>query len=625
MLLPSVAHAYFSPDLEKFSAAEINEMLQSKRAKSKSDIKRLMEFKYVVPGGDAPSGLKLVTLDEWHPMWYRRKSGGVSGNTASVSDFNSVSYWDVETKQLKEVIVLEDEKYSIVGSNPTSPWLVIAKHDGQETEFRAKVEFASYDARTLDKKAEFQNDMILQCYNKGLFRAHTASWSQMDYAMSEEGKCFAATAGTGQFSTWLVETGRIMTSAKQEHKKTEFPYTSISPDGKRFFTKVGSEVTAVFDFETGKLLSKPSVNVVGTPSFSRDDKYLLLGKHIMTADGKKKICKLELPFNSFLPGTDLVITWWNTFAQYSIIDKDGSIEVAKQFFKGIASNGLAASVSSDGKYYFLTSCDSEEQRGPYTHTIVKAAPPTRDAIRFVEQGERAIELYTAGLKKQGIDKMRGLIKANPQLIWSMDYDKKLVAKGMPPILAAEMLIPVIRETIADKSNKKKGLAYKYSAFSLWALAARQPVAATQAYNAIVQDLNKKAYSLTPWGATKVILLHALSLKMMGKDNAAYDYLIAKGGQMDTFGKQSIKYMSYYPNIFRPLLKDRKKLAVILDVDEKKLPKSGKSLSKRDYLTLDGKELIGKAPDMKNQTVYSDDDSGKPAGKSKTKSKSVVLD
>jgi hypothetical protein len=625
----SPAFAYFSPDLERLTAAEINEMLESKRAKSKSDVKRLMEWGYVIKGGDAPSGLRLVKFGQWHPTLYRRNSFGISGDTFELSDFNSVSYWDIASQELKEVIVCEDDKYSIVGNAPGAPELIISKYDRTHGKVTVRVEFAAVDKGTFKKKTDLSSMPMVG--NKDNFRQKTGLWSSAAYATSGDGSLFLFTNGNGWYSVDNVRTGKEVAhsidhySSGPEHN----PVNRFSPDGTKFFTTLGDKKRVVVDARSGEQLSE--LPQYYRPSFSADGKYLVVDKAFMTADGKKKLFEMKQISHEFLPGTDYLAEFYTNGFITQFIEKDGLLQVQSQNYKKLGEYLRDSVVSRDGKYLFLAFADQTTSTGMcdgYKFQVVKIIKPTDKLVKMISSAERAIELYKAGLTKQGIAKMRRLIAQESLGLWFKDYDQKIYAAGMPLVLNSELLIPLIegrKEEIKKGNTPDKAIALEYNAYMLYALAARQPTAAIQAYN----PLSKGSKDGTVWLSRKLaafsVILRTLCLKMMGRDDDAYSYLIERAANVEGLATYALPHMKRYPEIFRPLLLEKKKLAVVLDIDPKKLPEPGKQLAKQDYMGLDGKLLRGAPPKpAMAPTAKPAASEGKAPGKQKKKS-SVVLD
>lgn len=624
IFFPDFSHAFFSPGLEKLTAAEINEMLQSKRAKSKSDIKRFMEWGYVVPGGDAPSGLKLVGLDEWHPMSYRRKSFGISGNIISLSDYNSVSYWDLETRQLKEILFLEKDSYSIVGSTPYAPTLVISKYESANGDF-LNVSFASFDANTLKKKVEFKGKVVLPG-RKDEFRLHSARWSYVDYATSDDGKSFVVTANNGPFQSWLAETGRGMTMADQPHGGTNRPRNQFSPDGKRFYTTVGSGTTAVFDFASGQLLSQPPKTGI-LPVFSPDGKYIVIGNLLLTGDGKNKIA--TLPGNrkaAFAKG--YLLSFYLDATDYSLIDGDEIFYVDLQNYKYPAKRLEDVRVSPDGKYSTLAYRDDSGVTGygPFSFKVVEIESPSKDMAKLVLDAQRAMDLYEAGLHSQAVSMARNLIEKWAKALWFKSYDRKFIEACMPSSLAGEMLVKLIdgeRKALASNPGSSSAvLGMGLVDYALWACYSRQPAAAVAAINLLAEGVANKTITISPKIGVQAIMLQCLSLKLMGKDEEAYSYLIEKVPSTQDMKNYALNYMGANKGTFGPLLEERKKVAVIFDMDLKEVAEPAEKTKKQDYVSLDGKLIIGgpPMPGKMGPSIFPLKNETQPK-----KSKSVVLD
>lgn len=631
LLLPDLSHAFFSPDLEKLTAAEINEMLQSKRAKSKSDIKRLMEWGYVVKGGDASSGLKLVTFKEWRPELYRRKSFGITGNTFELSDFNSISTWDLETGELREILVCEDDKYSIVGSAPGSPTIVISKYKKKgEKDNHVYAELASYDRNTLKKKATFDTELYLWG-KKDDFRKSTGAWGVTDYSTSPDGSLFMATTYWGAYDVLQTATGNLVAHSNKHYPSDEksAPKNRFLSGGKIFFTTLGDNKRALYDARSGSQLTEVPL-VLFYPDMSPDGKYFAIGDKLMTGDGKKKLFEKELPTHLFLPGSDILMAYVHTGVVYYSIDEDGLYQLSRQPYDQRAKHVREAEVSRNGDYLFLAFDDLDNFMGVsdgYKFGVVRLDKPSKDDVMIVTKAQRAIELYKAGLKKQGVDMMRDLIGTHSRALWLKDYDRKIYEAGMPLVLVAEMTTRLMGEKVEAQQMdeyEKRLRARFFASYMLYAAAARQPSAVLRGYNAMAEEAKAGTVFVSAFTAASLFLEQALALKLMGRDNEAYDFLLEKSSISD-FAENCIRRTSRYPRIFRSFLKDKKKLAVILDVDPKNLVDPGKELGKQNYLTPDGKLLRGAPPKPATPGVPSGGESGKSAQKAKKKPSSVVLD
>ena len=609
--LSLATNAFAGPSLEDLPIAEINEMLESSRAKSKSDIKLLMNFGLVVPGGDAKSGLKTVTLHEWSYPGSKYHGFSSDSNTFVVGDRKWITWWDVKTLGLKRIVLAESKKYFIFGANRDGSKLVIGKAelDGNKSEF----DFASFDGATLKELKEFKYNKNSQKEIFGDFSNANTMW----FSLSPDGSRFILAHGKGPMQIWDANSGVMVHENYNYNNKAANPEITFSGDG-RFAAITTGGVEKVCSLNPFKALRSDPAKAARPVIISPKGTYMVAGGSYLETPSGERLCGdgKTRPGMGFTYDEEYWLVLYSNGAEFHTTKgKDCAWIKTEGYGKDSQTKKMlgVALPAPDGKHYAMTYYQlpkSGNQLKPMVR-IYTWSKPEKASAELVLKVDRGLKLYSGGLKKQGLAILAALVKTDGFALWKKDYSERFAAAGIPLYLVGEMILGASKEmpTLTP---------YMYSQYAIHACQAKQPFLAAKALAEVNKYAQANAIKADGIGMDMYAAANALSMRVAGRDDDAYTALIESG-----LGKAMVPVFKRYPDAFAPLLKEPGKLALALDIDQNLLPKPGKEGVKQDYVDLKGNLVKVMPPATPTMNTPQTTPTAQPS-KNKKKS-SVILD
>jgi len=606
--LSLAANAFAGPSLEDLSIAEISEMLESSRAKSKSDIKLLMNFGLIIPGGTAKSGLKVVTLHEWD-----QPNSGYQGFSADSATFvmgnrKWITWWDVKTLGLKRIVLVESKKHFIFGASSDGSRLVIGKAelDGNKTEF----DFASFDGTTLKEITELKYNKNSQEDIFGNF----AAFGVMDFGMSPAGRWFILSHTKGPLQVWDTSSGSLVYENYNYNNKARGNGFNFSGDD-RYVAIVHGGKQVLYSLAPFKKLRDIPYGLI---TLSSKGNFIAYGGKSLEKMAGGSVCSFDKPVlgSSFTYDDAYWLITYQNAVTFRPTEAKDCPEVETVFIEGkMKGKKYGASVvpAPDGKHYaFVGAFPPHSGNVPVAKVqIFEWAMPEKKTAQVLVKAKRGLKLYQGGLKKQGEAMLRSLVKSDAKILWDADYERKFAKAGVPLDLVGEMILTVANGRVSP---------YSYMRYSIYACQARQPFLAAKALSEITKGVNDGSIRIGDKDAAKLALINALALKLAGRDDDAYTALIESG-----LGEKELYLFRVDADAFAPLLKEPDKLALALDIDKSLLPAPGTESVKQDYVDLQGKlvkVLPPATPTMNEPQTTPTAPTVRPAKKKKS---SVVLD
>lgn len=568
--------AIAGPSLEELQVSEINEMLESSRAKSKSDIKALMKFGLVIPGGSAKSGLTTVSFAAWKQPKFKFYGFSKDSSTFMIGGRKWVTWWDVASGSLKRAVLVESKKYYLFGANRDGSRLIVgeADLDGNKSEF----DFAVYDGTTLKEIAELG-------YNKGSEEEIFGNFNNavmMDFAMSPGGRWFILAHSTGPYQIWDVQSGKLVQENYGYSNQRQGTWINFSDDDK-FASLRGGGKDVLYSLEPFKMLRElkgldPVLSSKGTfVANPWNSLYKIGGGDMCTVNTKISGAGFTYDEKYWLVAYQDAVAFHTTQGkgcpEVNVVWLNGELKQKKYFTRVVP--------APDGKHYaFVGGMASKDGSGIKEFLrIVQWQKPNEDIAQVTVKAERGLELYNGGLKKQGMAILLKLVKSNPVELFSAGYHYKFSEAGVPASLLGEMFLSMDRQ---ESSLRPVALSY----YALYACQAKHPFLAAKALGEVNKYLKATSYTFDMGTMAVYNGANALSMKVAGRDDDAYSALIEVGANRKLVNSL-ITLMDLQSRAFTPLLKDPGKLALALDLDKMLLPKPGKDSPPQDYVDLFG--------------------------------------
>lgn len=608
-ILLTASPVYAGPSLEDLPRAEINEMLESSRAKSKSDIKVLMELGFVVPGGSAKSGLRLATLHELKHVPFNY--GGFSPDSRMFLTGNRkhLAWWDVATLELQRILLVESKKNYIFGVSSGGQRLVIAKAqlDGNKSEF----DFEVYDGQTLKEVCELRYNKSSQ---KDLFGNFNKAMD-MGFALSPDGKWFLLCHGKGPIQVWDAQSGALVHENYNYNNKSIGTAVEFSQNGQFAAVRHGGKQVLYSLQPFRKIRDLGGATVTPSPNGT----YLATGGLKLEKMTGGTLCSTD----SYKIGAGFTYdeSYWLTVFQNAVVFKPTDVKDCPDVNTVFLPDDMKAKKfisfvipAPDGKHYafhgLFDNPDVTKIR------IYNWTMPDKHSTLVLAKAERGMELYAGGLKPQGEAMLRDLVKSDAKTLWLKDYDVRFVEAGVPLDIVGTMILNAAGGAVDP---------YMYSVYAIYASQAKQPFLAAKA----IAEVNKvgAGTSQTLPTVSRHVLANALSLKVAGRNDDAYSTLIKYSGDQ-SMTKAMIDVFKRYPDAFAPLLKESGKVALALDIDQSLLPKPGREGAPQNYPDLQG-NIVKVMPPATPTTNEKQTDQAVQSGPGmipvKSKKSSVILE
>lgn len=224
------------------------------------------------------------------------------------------------------------------------------------------------------------------------------------------------------------------------------------------------------------------------------------------------------------------------------------------------------------------------------------SPPSKESIQAALMIAEGASLVRAGFTKQGTNKIKEAATFLPtaSMLSSTGFYVGLRTAGLPLQNIGELLLHhynrLMTNAMPIAGNTPDLAVRRLMDYGMFAVVANHPSLALDASSKIRQI---HSGHLTEPGATSwlnaAVALEALVIASGEKADSVYDYIIEQEGKIQQGERFVTTYIINFPDYWEPLYADRKKLAYLLGVDEKKLPTPGpRQLSPQPYPDLSGK-------------------------------------
>lgn len=616
MIFGLVTNVFAGPSLEDLPRDEISEMLESSRAKSKSDIKALMNLNLVVPGGNAKSGLTVVGLHDWSLPGENFFGFSKDSATFVVGRRKWITWWDVKTLSLKRVVLVEGKRDYLFGASSGGERLLIGKAelDGNKSEF----DFAVYDGQTLKELVELEYNKNSQKEIFGDF----SNYQTMEFAMSPGGSHFMMAHGKGPLQVWDANTGRLVHESYNYNNKTRSPDIDFSGDGSVALVQQGGGNTLYSLSPFRRIRDIKAVG--GTVVISPKGTYLTLANKELEKVAGGGLCAEDknMPGMGFTLDEKYWLVNYKNGVKFHAIEGKGCPEIGVVMYETDQSSekGFGESrPAPDGKHFafrFFVKPQSGNVWSPRVR-VWKWKTPDDSLAKLRLRVDRGLELYRGGLKKQGLAKLASLVETDGFTLWNKNYDMDFAQSGLPLHLVGAMLLNAAKEY-------PEGIPYIHSQYAIYASQAKQPFLAAKAVAEVNRLLTQSGASVSARTLVTWQLANALALKVAGRNDDAYTALLEMVRD-ETTTPEIIQAFERYPDAFAPFLTEPDKVALALDIDKSLLPKPGKEGQPQDYPDLQGNIVKVMPPATPTVNEKQTGSAGQPAPPVKKKKSSVILE
>lgn len=411
---------------------------------------------YLYPSGDADK-------DDYAPHLYNR---------------NVLAQWEIGTGELAAVWMVLDNPAYAAAMNQDDKTIVYHLDIYEKTDKGVEIiknqlylhdltkdEDESQKILSLDKEDDMVMDAFLSLDNIGI------SPDLKSIVFSGQMKANPETGG-----------GLIVDVATGKKQVYQYAYESTPPGmpngAAMVFSPNGKEL-AVSIPEGKKPVTKIKINILDTGSwkvvreldpvfmsfkyhdllYSPDCKYLARTTMADTNGIEIFSTSSGKPFGFFpsLPGPAIFSSDSRFFLNFSsndyslgLIDTRSCIRLAGRPFQyPFDGTGLKPAFSPDNRKIAVAG----PAKGVNTVQIIEFAVPDEAEIAPFRSAQRALELFKAGLTKEGISMAKEAIRANPSGLYQISYNRQMDEISMPPFLKGELFRRIYDQGLTEKNNR----------------------------------------------------------------------------------------------------------------------------------------------------------------------------